>query len=241
MRRRRKGVLLLAFVVAAFFLVNWLMNLFGGGSTPVETDRGTVQPEPERDPPTEIDPPPDAVKPEVPSIEGFVRDDEGNGIEGASVLIVTIDDGVRGEIELETDADGRFVEESPRRGDVVFVEVLRPGYPPLRRRYEDTSLRPGETFRPELTMAATFDLSGHVKSMAGPPIVGAKVRFGDWLTTTEDRGRFRLTGIDAEVLRREPRPKLVVTHGDHRTEELELVLEGKRANLRDIQVVLEPR
>jgi hypothetical protein len=173
-------------------------------------------------------------------VAGQVLDETGAPLEGASVHIVILDEGERSEVNVRTDAEGRFADASVGRGKVIFVEVLERGHPTLRRRPQDLAIG-RESLRLDLRFPATFDLSGHVKVAGGGAVVGARVSLGDlYGAETDDRGIFRIKGIDSRILRGDP-PRLRTRAEGFEDDEQDLGLDGPHANFEDIEVVLERR
>jgi Carboxypeptidase regulatory-like domain len=236
--RRRRTLIFVVIAIAAFLLLSYVIGPFMG--PPPETDRADVA-KVEAGP--DLAPrPPD--KPLPPSVAGRVVDENGKGLRGVSVLIVTLDDGKRHEATAKTDPNGRYEEKTLPAGEVFFVEAIKPGYPVFRMRPEGVHILPDATVTLDIAMPETFDLNGHVKSRSGVIVKGARVSFGKtgYGATSDGRGKFRVKGIPSHLLRKGGTPpRLSTTAPGYVDNSIDLGLDGRNSNRDDIQVVLEKR
>ncbi|HEX4945143.1 MAG TPA: carboxypeptidase regulatory-like domain-containing protein [Blastocatellia bacterium] len=151
------------------------------------------------------------------SLSGRVLGDDGEPVEGATVMVMAMNRDRAGSRTLATDADGNFKANNlPATTFVVTATV--PGYvdaqggmPQAVMQNSTQRYRLGENIT--LTMVKGGAITGKVLDAAGQPLVGAPVfairaRDGDGrpvaetlmtnqLRTTDDRGVYRLWGMQA--------------------------------------------
>ena len=130
--RRRRSFLLTVFALGVILVLFFTVGRIGGPSD--ESERETVAPPPDLPLPLAGT---TAEEPAPPAVSGRVVDMAGEGLRGAHVTVVALDDGKRHEVNMRTDPDGRFADRSLRRGKVIYVEVVKKGYPVLRQRPKD--------------------------------------------------------------------------------------------------------
>jgi len=239
--RRRRPMLLTAFGIALIIAYFFIAGPIGGPSGDGE---GTPDQRTPRPPPPEADVVNGGTASNAaetkPTVAGRLVGPEGKPLPGASVRIVSLDDGTRKQTVVRTDEKGRFSDQNLVSGAIIFVEILKRGYPATRKRYTDgAKLARGETVALDLDIPPTFSLAGFVRSSDSKVVAGARVRYGNLkVGITGAAGRFRIEGIDALVLLRDVHPRLYVSAEGFPPHEKVLNLDGAKANFDDIEVVL---
>jgi hypothetical protein len=232
MRRRLRLVILVVLAAVALFALREL-GLLGGAEKAANPPEATNPPPPPLEGLEDEEPP-------VPTIAGTVTDGAGKPLARALLKLVALSRGHRREVQVRTDAEGRYENGELRSGDLIYVQVVRIGHPTFRQRFEDRALSAKETLTVDIVLPRKFDLRGHVKALGGAPVEGARVEFGIWKAETDDVGRFHVKDIDSRVLREDP-PRLETKSPGFADDRKDLRLDTEEAIFDDIEVVLTPR